>query len=288
MIKIISCHPIFNENAVVLSQKFKWELETEFNPQPKDLYIVFGGHEMAPQLLKIQEEKKFNFGYIILNSEQQESQFLKNKYYLQLMKCNAVFDYSNKNIDYLKSNFNIKTYSYFFFEFMHYQREPGEGTPSPKEYDIIFVGSKNQSREELYKKLTERYPNLNIYFDFDWSYKSSVDLTKLLHNSKVVLNIPYYENNTLETHRINKALSCECDVFSLKSADDDANEFYKDYIYFSTQDGLCDLIDVYFRGSMGCKKPYPELIKNVTQLITPHFLFTVNSIHDNFIKNVAL
>lgn len=284
MIKIISCHPIFNENALILSLKFKWELVKDFDPQPKDIYIVFGGHEIAHQLLKIQEDRKFNFGYIILNSEQQESQFFKNKFYLQLMKCNAVFDYSNKNIDYLKSNFNIKTYSYFFFEFLHFNRENTE-----KEYDIVFVGSKNQSREELHKKLTERYPYLHIYFDFDWSYKSSEELTKLLHNSKVVLNIPFYENNTLETHRINKALSCECDVFSLKSMDEDANDFYKDYIYFSTEEGLSDLIDVYFNKNIKePKKPYTELIKNISQLISPHFLFTVNSIHENFLKNVSI
>ena len=77
MIKIICCHSIFNENAVVLSQKFKWDLVKDFNPEPKDIYIVFGAHEMAHQLLKAQEDKKFIFGYIILNSEQQDSIFFK-------------------------------------------------------------------------------------------------------------------------------------------------------------------------------------------------------------------
>jgi hypothetical protein len=48
-IKIISAHSIFNENAVVMSQKFEWKLETDFDPQPNDLYIVFGGHELAHQ-----------------------------------------------------------------------------------------------------------------------------------------------------------------------------------------------------------------------------------------------
>ena len=68
-IKIISGHAIFNENAVVMSQKFKWKLETEFDPQPNDLYIVFGSHELAHQLLEVQIRKNNSFGYIILNSE---------------------------------------------------------------------------------------------------------------------------------------------------------------------------------------------------------------------------
>jgi hypothetical protein len=46
-IKIISCHPVFNENALVLSQKYEWKIEKDFNPQANDLYIVFGAHEMA-------------------------------------------------------------------------------------------------------------------------------------------------------------------------------------------------------------------------------------------------
>ena len=52
-IKIISGHAVFNENAVVLSQKFKWALETNFDPQPNDLYIVYGAHELAHQLLEV-------------------------------------------------------------------------------------------------------------------------------------------------------------------------------------------------------------------------------------------
>jgi hypothetical protein len=285
MIKIISCHSIFNENALVLSQKFKWDIVKDFEPHPKDLYIVFGAHEMSHQLLKIQEEKKFNYGYIILNSEQQNSQFLKNKFYLRLLKLNIVFDYSNKNIDFLKSNFNIKTYSFFFFEFIKYNLDENNN----KEFDIVFIGTKNELRDELFSKLTNKFPYLNIYFDFDWSYKSSEDLTKLLHKSKVVLNIPFYENNALETHRINKAISCDCDVFSLNSSDKDADEFYKDYIYFSTQDGLYNLIDNYFNKNIKLnKKSYPELIKNLHELITPHFIFTINSIQKNFIKNVII
>lgn len=279
MIKIISCHPIFNENALVLSQKFNWQIIQEFNPEPSDVFIVYGAHEMCHQLLKIQEERKFNFGYIILNSEQEESQFMKNKYYLQLMKSNVVFDYSNKNMDFLKSNFNIKTFSYFFFEFINFQTNE----VIEKEYDIVFVGTKNQEREDIYNNLINKFPNLNILFDFDWSYKSSDELTKLLYKTKVVLNIPYYKNNTLETHRINKAISCGCDVISIASCDDDANDFYKDYIYLTLN--IEETIDDYFNENISIKKKcYPELIKQLSTLINPHFLFCINTIHERFIN----
>ncbi len=107
-IKIISCHPIFNENAVVLSKKFNWLLENEFNPEPGDLYIVYGAHEMSHQLLECQFRKNSCYGYIIMNSEQIHSQFFKNKYYIEMMKRNVVFDYNTIIADYLKKK-NILT-----------------------------------------------------------------------------------------------------------------------------------------------------------------------------------
>ena len=37
-IKIICGHSIFNENALCMSNKFNWKLETDFAPKPNDLY----------------------------------------------------------------------------------------------------------------------------------------------------------------------------------------------------------------------------------------------------------
>ena len=117
-IKVISGNAIFNENTIVLSQKFGWTLETNFDPQPKYLYIVLGAHELAHQLLEVQIRLGSSFGYIVLNSEQIESQFMKNKYYISLMKRNVVFDYNTLTSAYLKETHNIKVLSYFFFEFL--------------------------------------------------------------------------------------------------------------------------------------------------------------------------
>ena len=78
-IKIISCHPVFNENAVVLSQKFNWKLEHEFDPQAGDIYLVLGGHEMAHQLLEAQLRKNASYGYIIMNIEQHHYKNTKKK-----------------------------------------------------------------------------------------------------------------------------------------------------------------------------------------------------------------
>ena len=264
-IKIISGHAIFNENAVVMSKKFGWSLEKEFNPQPKDLYVVFGAHEMAHHLLEIQYRLGNTFGYIIMNSEQRDSQFMKNKYYVSLMKRNIVCDYNTLSANYLKETFDIKVLSYFYFEFLQFNLETNE-----RQYDVCFIGSKNERREKIIQGLQEQYPDLKFYVDYDWSHKNSDSLTKILHQCKVVLNIPYYNLNALETHRINKALACGCKVISHPSSDEDANKFYKDYIT------ITDDIDLSIEG---IKPDYENLISNLSKRFNGHLLFVINEIH---------
>ena len=271
-IKIISAHPIFNENAVVMSQKYKWELEKDFDPKPNDLYIVFGAHEISHQLLDVQYRNKSSFGYIILNSEQTNSQFFKNKYYLKLMKTNVVCDYNAITPEWLRTNHDIRVFSYFYFEFMKFNVE------TKREYDVVFVGSANDKRTAVYNKLKETYPHLNIYFDLAWQHTAPEKLTDLLHKAKIVLNMPYYTDNALETHRINKALSCDCQVISLRSCDEDANKFYDDYITFTD-----DIVSQVGK-ELEPKKPYEDLVRSLSQKINPHFLFVIDQVHKKLIS----
>jgi len=264
-IKIISGHAIFNENAVVMSKKFGWALEKEFNPKPKDLYIVFGAHELAHHLLEIQYRLGNTFGYIVMNSEQSDSQFMKNKYYVSLMKRNVVCDYNTLTSAYLKETFDIKILSYFYFEFLQFNLETNE-----RPYDVCFIGSKTERREKIIQDLQEQYPDLKFYIDYEWSHKNSDSLTKILHQCKLVLNIPYYNENALETHRIHKGLACGCKVISLPSWDEDANKFYKDYIT------ITDDIDLSIEG---IKPEYEKLISNLSKKFNPHLLFIVEQIH---------
>ena len=276
MIKIICCHSIFNENAVILSKKFGWDLEKDFNPQSGDIYIVFGAHEMSHQLLEIQLRKNASFGYIIMNSEQIESQFFKNKYYIELMKRNIVFDFNTLSADYLKTTHKVKVLSFFFFEFMKYQVEE---EAKREYYDIAFIGSKNEDRIKLMHNLETEFPELKFYVDMEWSHKSSESLTKILHDCKVVLNIGNYKaNRSLETHRINKALACGCDVISMFSDDEDANDFYKDYCYVTGD--LKATIRKYFNHELDKKKPYEDLVKELSQKFNPHMHFVVKNLEE--------
>ena len=166
----------------------------------------------------------------------------------------------------MKETFDIKILSYFYFEFLQFNLETNE-----RPYDVCFIGSKNERRENIIQGLQEQYPDLTFYVDYDWKHKNSDSLTKILHECKVVLNIPYYQDNALETHRIHKALSCGCKVISMPSSDEDANEFYKEYITITDDIDLSmdDLVE----------PDYEKLVSNLSKKFNPHLLFVINEIH---------
>jgi hypothetical protein len=237
-VKIISCHTIFNESALVISNKYNIPIEKEFNPQPYNLYLVLGAHEKSVELYYIQQQMNNKIGYIIYNTEQLDSIHLKNKYYLQLLKNNPLFNFSHHISREFIDKFKIIPHSFFTFDYMVWPDE------EERDIDILFVGTKTEKREKIYKKLLTTYPDKNIKFDFTNSNMTPDKITKLLKKSKIVLNIPAYENNGLETHRINKAISCGCKVVSLPSADKELNEEYSNYVLF-TEDIVEDVFDEY-------------------------------------------
>jgi len=93
----------------------------------------------------------------------------------------------------------------------------------------------------------------------DWSLTEPIKVKEKLSEAKYVLNIPYYTQNSLETHRVNNALSCGATVVSLNSKDAQADAYYNDYIYFTD-----DLIEFFKNEDEVSKKSYEELIKDLT------------------------
>jgi hypothetical protein len=130
-----------------------------------------------------------------------------------------------------------------------------------RDIDILFVGTHCKKREEIFIQLQFQYPDKKIEFVFDNSLIAPIELTKKLQKTKVVLNIPFYEHKVLETHRINKALSCGCKVVSKKSGDETTDNLYEDYVYFV--DDYTDNIDL-----NKIKKPYTQLQSILTNNLT--------------------
>jgi len=267
-IKILSCHSIFDENAFALSKKYNWEIEKLFIPKNNDVYIIFGANSKPDILLNTQLYSQFKFYYIILNSEQIESPFLKNKNYIKLLKDNAVFSYSNTITKWLENEFNIKIKGNFYFPFIQSK------CIQNREYDVVFVGTRNKIREDILDNLKKL--SLNVYVDFGWKHSNPEVLNNLLNKTKLVINIPYYNQNALETHRIIKALSCGCAVISMRSADKYLDDIFENYIYFT--DDIIKCVNEYFDNRLQPRKSYDELIEYLDSKIETSFIDNVNKI----------
>tara|TARA_R110002167_G_scaffold79357_1_gene219042 strand:+ start:7498 stop:8310 length:813 start_codon:yes stop_codon:yes gene_type:complete len=249
---ILNFHQIFAENAHCLSKRLGVDLIKDFKPTDGHIYIIFGAHEQALTLMACQSQNR-TIKYIIINGEPPQSPVLRNKYYLSLMKNNIVWDYHPTSTAHLKT-IGARVWGQYTFEF------PGFKNSTEREIDILFVGSSSPRREAVRDMLKNKYPNKNIIFHLDWSMSDPSKLTNELLRAKTVLNIPYYDSGILETHRINKALSCGCEVVSLYSGHKPTDDFYEKYIYLTH-----DIVDFFNEERIDEERlSYPNLMTTLS------------------------
>lgn len=280
-VKIICCHKIFLECAGLMSLKLEIPVEVDVNPQRGDLYIVFGAHVIAPKLWQAQKAMNNEFGYIIMNSEQIGSDTLRNKYYLMLCQENPTFNYSQHLAQEMFDQFNIKEYSFFFFDFL-------SSPQIESEYDIVFVGTRNAGREAFERLLREVCPTARIHFEYDSINAELTHLTDLYTKSKIVLNLPFYEGGCLETHRINKAIACGAHVVSCLSGDQYANNFYTDYVHFC--DGEANMIDCLKEQwqTLERKKTWLDFMKTLSVSLYSHNKAVIDEVHGKLLTKLGL
>jgi hypothetical protein len=228
---VISFHAIFNENAILLSKRLNIPFVTEFNPQDGDVAIVFGIHEQADKMYFIQASKKIQ--YLIIQTEQFPSKVFDNKYYMDLIQQNPLLDWSRYNVERLKSKLELKIYSLYFYDFITHETPEWSSRP----IDFFFCGASNPERSAMLETFKKENPTARIEIDLSYSFVNPVVLLEKLKQVKYVWNIPFYQDNALETHRINRALSAGCEVVSLYSKDSYLNKQYSPYVHFVKQLG---------------------------------------------------
>lgn len=232
-VKILIFHKIFYENAKILSQRSNFELiQGDYKPVNGDLLIIYGANEKPVEILQLLN----NFDkmvVVIMQSEQLESRFFENKFYLSLLKHQRsyVFDWSEYNATKLKLKYNIKPISLFSFDF--YGKEPYPKLED-RPIDIFFCGGITTKRQKIINDLKERYPNYKYFIDFHYSLVEPNKMVEVLKKCKIVLNISAYEKSVLETHRIVNAKSCGCEVVSEYSECNDLNNSYEHFVHFTT------------------------------------------------------
>jgi len=215
---IISFSHYFVENAEELSNQLK--IPIVYYLQSDYIYYIFSAHDASKQLLDFQNENP-KTKYIIMQSENIDSHFFKDKHYIKLMKQNTVYQYSPMIAKHCLLKYGIECASYFTWDYTPLV------TKQDRDIDVLFFGTMTQRRYQIINEIQKKFNIIVVTQCF------GKDMENVMLKSKYILNISAYDNNALETHRINKALACGCKVISNPSCDTKMDKKYKNIIIFT-------------------------------------------------------
>lgn len=227
---------IANSLKVILENKglnTTIEIKSRRKLFPHDFYIV-----ICPQEFKYLPPPKKR---ISLQMEQCVSNWFNEKYIDILNSSIQVWDYSKRNIDYLKQH-HIAIDKIFYIPVCgvnNYRNflelEYGQPLTEQKTTDFLFYGNINSSRrkkllDSLSKHFSVKIEN-NLY---------GYEMLNAICNSKIVVNIHFYEGALLETTRIFECLSLGVKILSESSTDIDDYEYLNQssqIAFFKINDG---------------------------------------------------
>jgi hypothetical protein len=218
-------------------------LVNKFNPE--GLNIVVGAHLLQDPKMLLDEPNT-----IVYNFEQfdTKSDWFSSDY-VSLLKSKPYWDYSTANIAAMKKAYPeaqathvpfayapVLDYSYVRRDVFRVKR---------KDIDVLFFGSMNDRRAKIISQLTSMGLNVQAVFGV-----YGPELSVLIHRSKLVLNMHYYESSVFEAVRVLPLLASRVAVVSEKSVDDD------DYKYLNQTSGI--LVTDYDKLAFVCK----QLVEN--------------------------
>ena len=216
-------YEVYKENAFLLSLKLKIPIIKDL--RDNEIIICYGAAG-APDILLEWQIRNPSTKYIIMNGENITSRFYSNekigRQYKLLCKKNITFHYSPYTADECLKRFNLPYAGLFEWDFIN-------RTPDISTIDILFFGFISERRQTVETLLKKMMPQLNILFAY---HTYNDDLVKLLLKSKYVINIPFYDDSALETHRIDQSIACGCKIISKKSSCEYLNDKYKDKVNF--------------------------------------------------------
>jgi hypothetical protein len=225
----MSLYIFFKENGIdcILSENINTD------PNCDDVYIFVGINKLIKEYPKkyiiYQFEQADSFYYS--DSGETEYNYFFNENYLNVLKgAYQVWDYSKSNITWLKNKLGVENIHYVPICFVH---NMNKNIKAEKDIDILFYGSLNKKRKTILNRLEEvaKSNGLNLVIQNNDCWDE--DLDKLIARAKIVLNIHFYENATLELHRLSQLLSNKCFVMCEASKDKELIHKYKGGMEFA-------------------------------------------------------
>jgi hypothetical protein len=234
------------------------EIVFNVNIRKNNLFIILFPHKV----------KIFPKNYICYQLEQKDiSKWINNRYLLAILNSKITWDYSESNINKFDETikkkiklFKIPLISYYCFKPDIYNKYIDKN----EIYDVLFFGHMNERRHKIINYIKQKLNNKYKFHYITGLYGDAL-FEKILQ-SKIVLNIHYYEGSILETCRINEILSCNKLVISELPdiSDIDNKNYYNDLIiYYENIDDLIDKITFYLEN----KEIYDLKINNNKKFI---------------------
>lgn len=165
--------------------------------------IFLGAH-----LLNEKQISKINRDTVIFNVEQIKDTFWQNqrKPYIELLIKNPVLDISQGNIEFINRNGGKA----FLYRYRPYYRPSVNIINQDSGSKVVFVGSINERRREVFRSLNQQGINLEVIFG-----KTESQLDSALEGHTVMLNCHFYEEGQLETQRLGMALAKRMPVLNV-------------------------------------------------------------------------
>ena len=180
-------------------------------------------------------------------------------------KSIKTFDYSKTNIKYYPKNIHVE---YFPFN-LSIKTQPLE-----KIHDIVFVGAPCCRRKNIIYKLAKKF---KIYIT---NRAYGKELTKRINQSKILLNLHFYDKGILETARLQEAVHLQTHIISEYPCEEDmeAIEPYKDRVEFVEviKDDLSNIhlleekIEELLKGEKEVPVWENKIVNNMDLLCYPH------------------
>lgn len=196
--------------------------------------------------------REFPRVYIVYQTEIKYSHWFNDRYLRIIRKAKAIWEYSKGNIDvykHINNHVSIVT--------------PGvsEQPKKVKTIPFLFYGYINgsQRRIKIIEQLRRTLPMKVVTNSFGGN------MSDILRQTKVVINVHYYDHSQLEVFRLNEALSHGCHVVSEGSDDK-----YKGLVDFSPSYRLAEsaqsVVNVDFKKDLKCLDNLEELRKAIGRL----------------------
>lgn len=231
-------HPVFDETASAIADMIYIvvgeSIDVEFNSSgcDDDLYVIMGLHRT-----KLDEKIPKNF--IAIQTEQIGSKWFTQTYIERLHLAKSIWDFSPKNVTYLMKKYSLSNTIYVPI------RIPlATFTKNPwtvhEDIDILFFGAFHKRRQLFENKIRSSVRNKKIVFRYNDLFGEERE--NLISRSKIVLNIHYWNNASLETHRIENLCSSGKCILSERSSDEYLDGIYSDSVEFFDIDNYVEMI----------------------------------------------